>query len=76
MKSWIDRDTGNIWITSVGRSRHIALSTELIRRPWSDCYRNARGNLSLSFSVEKGVGWRGWVKIPKLPAGGQVQPQW
>lgn len=66
MKSWIDSDTGNIWLTSVGCSRHIALSTGLMRRLWGDCYRNSGGSVSLSFSAEKGVGWRGWDKVPKL----------
>lgn len=56
----------NICITDVGCSRHIALSTGLMRRFWGDCYRNPGATCPYSFRAEKGVGWRGRVETAKL----------
>lgn len=70
MKSWIDSDTGNIWITSVGCSRRGALSTGLMRRLWGDGYRNSGGHLSLSFSAENGVGGGAGLRFQNCASSG------
>ena len=53
----MDSNAINIWITSVGWSRRIALGTGLMRRVWV----NATEALIFSRRESRGGGGRGWV---------------